>query len=135
MGVLNQMQSLSVLRVLTLCLLIYVIISPYPVFSTETSQQTQSELKKLQEIITRQQEELNRQAEQIKQQQELLKSLQRQIEDLQKTGQTKIEQKPVTETKTSPSVQIVTSGDDRYKIILSGQVNRAVNIVSDGLGT
>ncbi|MCX8069888.1 MAG: hypothetical protein N2738_05230, partial [Thermodesulfovibrionales bacterium] len=92
-------------------------------------------LKKLQEIITRQQEELNRQAEQIKQQQELLKSLQRQIEDLQKTGQTEIEQKPVTETKTSPSVQIVTSGDDRYKIILSGQVNRAVNIVSDGLGT
>lgn len=90
------------------------------------------ELKKLQEIIKHQQEELDKQAEQIKKQAELLKTLQIKIEQMQKDNK---EQKTTTATNTFPSAQILTSSNERLKVILSGQVNRAVNVVSDGLGT
>ncbi|MFQ3574415.1 MAG: porin [Thermodesulfovibrionales bacterium] len=90
-------------------------------------------LKRLQDTIIRQQEELNRQAEQIRQQSELLRTLQRQIEDMQRAQDTQKTHPSTVAIPTSPGV--VTLGSDRHKITLSGQINRAINVISDGSGT
>lgn len=117
------------------CLFLFLI----PLIPKETSADNISfdelELKKLKDIITRQQEEIKRQAEQLKQQSELLNRLQRQIEEMQRAGQSRQEQKPSTVTNAFPDRQIVTTISDKYKVILSGQINRAVNIVKDGDAT
>ena len=80
----------------------------------------------------------------IKQQQRQLESLQQQLNELKKTAteaQTEAkEAKSVAEevktTAQAPLEKVVTSGGgERVKLAISGQVNRAVNIVSDGKST
>ncbi len=76
----------------------------------------------------------------IKQQQQQLESLQQQLNQLKQTAteaQTQAEEaKSVAEeTKTAvqaPVAKTVTSGQERVKLAISGQVNRAVNIIDDG---
>ena len=79
----------------------------------------------------------------IKEQQQQLESLQQQVNELKKTAteaQTEAkEAKSVAEeaktTVVAPVKKGVTSGQERIKLAISGQVNRAVNMVDDGKNT
>lgn len=91
-------------------------------------------LQQMQETIQHQQNQLHLQAEQIKAQSEILQKLQQQISALQQTS-------PPPPPKNSPVVvqatqtplpSVVTSGNDRIKLSISGQVNRAVMVTNDG---
>lgn len=90
-------------------------------------------LNQMQETIRRQQEQLRIQAEQIKAQSELLDNLQKQVHALQQP------QAPQPSAAIAPrpaaSPLTVTSGNDRIKVTLSGQVDRALNVVNDGGST
>ena len=90
-------------------------------------------LHQMQVTIRQQQEQLGIQAEQIKAQSELLNNLQKQINAMQ---QPQASQPSVTTApKTNASPLTISSGNDRIKVTLSGQVDRAVNVVNDGGGT
>ena len=79
----------------------------------------------------------------IKKQQQQLESLQQQLNELKKAAteaQTEAkEAKSVAEeakmTAQAPVEKVVTSGQERVKLAISGQVNRAVNIIDDGKST
>jgi cell division protein FtsB len=79
----------------------------------------------------------------IKQQQQQLESLQQQLNQLKQTAteaQTQAQEaKSVAEeAKTSaqaPVKKAVTSGQERVKLAISGQVNRMVNVIDDGKNT
>ncbi|PNV85628.1 MAG: porin [Desulfobacteraceae bacterium] len=79
----------------------------------------------------------------IKEQQQQLESLQQQVNELKKTAtqaQTEAkEAKSVAEeaktTVQAPLEKVVTSGHERVKLALSGQVHRAVNVSEDGKNT
>lgn len=93
-------------------------------------------LQQLQDTIRQQQLQLQQQAEQIEEQARTLKDLQQQVQALQHSAA-----KPDTTTTTEAPVQqpptalVITSGNDKIKLSLSGQLNRAVNITSDGEST
>ena len=79
----------------------------------------------------------------IKQQQQQLESLQEQLNQLKQTAsdaQTQAEEaKSVAQeaktTAQAPVEKTVTSGQERVKLAISGQVNRAVNLIDDGKNT
>ncbi len=79
----------------------------------------------------------------IKEQQQQLESLQQQVNELKKTAteaQTEAkEAKSVAEeaktTVQAPVKRAVTSGQERVKLAISGQVHRAVNVADDGKST
>jgi septal ring factor EnvC (AmiA/AmiB activator) len=79
----------------------------------------------------------------IKEQQQQLESLQQQVNELKKTAteaQTEAkEAKSVAEeaktTVQAPVKRAVTSGQERVKLAISGQVHRAVNVAEDGKNT
>lgn len=107
-------------------------------------------LKKLQETIEQQQLLLQKQSQELKSQSETLNSLQKQINDLSNKAsdaQTQAVQakskadmavdtaNKATEAAQATAQREVTSGQDRVKLAVSGQVNRAVNMVDDGDNT
>jgi len=65
----------------------------------------------------------------VKDQQAQLESMQRQLDQL-KTGL-----QPAERGVPSPPEQVVTSGQKRVRLAISGQVNRAVNVADDGKNT
>jgi len=78
----------------------------------------------------------------IKQQQQQLESLQQQLNQLKQTAsdaQTQAEEaKAVAQEAQDTEREVektVTSGHDRVKLAISGQVNRAVNLIDDGKNT
>jgi hypothetical protein len=79
----------------------------------------------------------------IKQQQEQLESLQQQLNQLKQTAveaqvQAKEAKSVAEEAKTTvqaPPEKVVTSGQERVKLSISGQVNRAMNVTNDGKST
>jgi predicted porin len=79
----------------------------------------------------------------IKEQQQQLESLQQQLNELKKTAteaQTEAKEaksvaKEAKMTAQAPVEKVVTSGQERVKLAISGQVNRAVNVVDDGKST
>jgi hypothetical protein len=82
----------------------------------------------------------------IKQQQQQLESMQRQLNQMKQTSaeaqtQAKDAKSIAEEAKTQakgfqpPEPQAVTSGQKRVKLAISGQVNRAVNLIDDGKNT
>jgi uncharacterized coiled-coil protein SlyX len=79
----------------------------------------------------------------IKEQQQQLESMQQQLNQLKQTAsdaQTQATEAKVVaeEAKTivqAPAEKTVTSGQERVKLAISGQVNRAVNVVGDGKNT
>lgn len=87
----------------------------------------------MQETIRQQQEQLHILAEQIKAQSELLDNLQKQIHALQQPQA----HQPSAAAARLPDISTLTvaAGNDRIRVTLSGQVNRALNIVYDGGGT
>ncbi len=107
-------------------------------------------LKKLQETIEQQQLLLQKQSQELKSQSEMLNSLQKQVNDLgnkASEAQTQAVQAKskadmavdtanrATEAAQATAQREVTSGQDRVKLAVSGQVNRAVNMVDDGDNT
>ncbi len=96
-------------------------------------------LQQMQDTLRQQQEQLSQQAEQIRQQARQLEALQQQLKALivqspapaapQTTAGT---EKPVAATVQPPPPVAVTSGNDKIRLAISGQINRAVNLVSDG---
>ncbi len=79
----------------------------------------------------------------IKQQQQQLESLQQQLNQLKQTAtdaqsQAEEAKSVAQEAKTTaqaPVEKTVTSGQERVKLAISGQVNRAVNLIDDGKNT
>jgi len=107
-------------------------------------------LKKLQETIEQQQLLLQKQSQELKLQSEVLNSLQKQVNDLSNRAseaQTQAVQakskadmavdavNKATEAAQATAQREVTSGQERVKLAISGQVNRAVNMVDDGDNT
>jgi hypothetical protein len=90
-------------------------------------------LNQMQETIRQQQEQLRIQAEQIKAQSELLENLQKQIHAMQQPQASP----PSAAAISLPGSSLlpVSSGNDRIQVMLSGQVDRALNVVNDGGGT
>ncbi len=101
-------------------------------------------LQQLQETINQQQEQLGKQSAQIQAQGETLKAVQQQLDDLKQetTGaQTQAaqalstaQQTATASQKSSPSLTVASS-QERVKLAISGQLNRAVNVINDGAGT
>ena len=107
--------------------------------------QDSGKLQELQRVIDAQQKQLEVQQKQLDAQRQLLQGLQKQMESLARDADTeevpvaagKPAAKPeVASTKAVPPVEkVVTSGQERVKLAISGHVNRAVNIVDDGKDT
>lgn len=107
-------------------------------------------LKNLQETIEQQRLLMQKQTQELKSQSEMLNSLQKQVNDLSNKAseaQTQAVQakskadlavdtaNKATEAAQATAQREVTSGQERVKLAVSGQVNRAVNIVDDGKNT
>jgi len=107
-------------------------------------------LKQLQETIEQQQLLMQKQTQELKSQSEMLNSLQKQVNDLSNKAseaQTQAVQakskadmavdtaNKATEAAQATAQREVTSGQERVKLAVSGQINRAVNMVDDGDNT
>jgi len=100
-------------------------------------------LMQMQETIRQQQEQLKLQAEQIRQQSQKLELLQQQINAMQhpptsSTGTTAsaAPSAPQPASILAPLLPLsISSGNDKLKVSISGQVNRALNTVNDGKST
>jgi hypothetical protein len=103
-------------------------------------------LQQLQDVIQQQQEQLQKQSEQLKSQSEVLDSLQQQVNDLSRTAseaqsqaseakttaQQAIDTAEKAETVAQADKKVVTSGQERIKVAISGQINRMMNVADDG---
>ena len=96
-------------------------------------------LRQLQETIQHQQQLLQQQSIQIQSQSDQLQKLQQQVSTLlqKAAAQPSVQTPPL---KPDPDLQqplpaVIASGNDKIKLALSGQINRAINVVSDGAGT
>ena len=100
--------------------------------------QEAEKIKDLQRVIDTQQKQLEAQQKQLDEQKLMMQKLQTQIEALAKNPDKEAHNAAV-EKKTSvpaPVDKVVTSGGgERIKLAISGQTNRAVNIVDDGKNT
>jgi len=101
-------------------------------------------LRQLQQTIEQQQQLLEKQALELKSQSEMLNSLQKQVNDLSSKASEAQSQAVQAKSKADMAVDTankataqsqVTSGQERVKLAVSGQVNRAVNMVDDGDNT
>lgn len=88
-------------------------------------------LQRLQETVHKQQLQLQQQSDQIKAQSELLQNLQKQINSRQKP----LSPVPPGAALTVQTPTIITSGNDRIKLSVSGQLNRAINVTNNGSNT
>lgn len=84
-----------------------------------------SELLRLQETVRQQQEQLSRQSESIRERGRAIEELKRTVDALPL--------QPSVSIKESP--QRISSGNSRINLAISGQINRAINIASDGGST
>lgn len=106
---------------------------------TRLLRQLQETIRQQQQVLQQQAAQLQGQAEQIRQQADQLQKLQQQVSNLlHKTAEQPSD--PVALTKPEPAFRqpppaVVAPGNDRIKLTLSGQINRAINVVSDGSGT
>jgi predicted porin len=107
-------------------------------FAIPAQAQDAGKVQELQRVIDAQQKQLETQQQQLDEQRQLLQKLQTQIESLAEEAKTAVQESPAEEAKITvqaPSEKVVTSGQDRIKLSISGWVNRAVNIVDDGKDT
>ena len=93
--------------------------------------QDAEKVQELQRVIDAQQKQLDEQMQ-------LLRELKTQIDSLAEEKKTTVQTPPAEDaemTVQAPVEKVVTSGQERVKLSISGQVNRAVNIVDDGKDT
>lgn len=115
-------------------------------------QQLQEVIQQQQQQIQRQQQRIEMQSDQLRSQSDVLSSLQKQVQDLQETASNaesqaieakSTAQQAVDTAKKAEAVapagssddKVVTSGQERIKLAISGQINRAVNTIGDGKNT
>jgi predicted porin len=91
-------------------------------------------VQQMQETVRQQQKLLDLQDEQLRQQSQNLESIRQQITTLQKNAPSP--QAPAADLSatiaTAAPPKTLTSGTDRVKLSISGQINRAVSLVDDG---
>ena len=97
--------------------------------TTPAFAQDAEKIQEMQRLIGEQQKQLEALQKQLDAQRKMLQELQSQREPPAKEVTTTV-QAPV-----EPVEKVVTSGEERVKLSISGQVNRAVNIVDDGKDT
>ncbi len=86
---------------------------------------------------------INAQQQQLELQQQQLQALQQQVNQFKQSMATVENQQGETKTvaaeeklaELEPMEKVITSGSDKVKLVISGQVNRAMNIVGDGDNT
>ncbi len=105
-------------------LVLLLLCSP-PLSTAETSGDADAPLLKMLELARKQQEQLRIQADQIRERAKVIEELKRQVDAMAPQDSPSLKEAP----------QTVTSVNDRIKLSVSGQINRAVNIVSDGSAT
>ena len=72
----------------------------------------------------------------IKEQQQQLESMQRQLNELKQTAdEAKSAAEEAKTTVQAPAEKTVTSGQERVKLAISGQIDRAINLIDDGKNT
>jgi hypothetical protein len=72
----------------------------------------------------------------IREQQQQLESMQRQLNELKQTAnEAKTQAEEAKTAAQAPVAKTVTSGQERVKLAVSGQVNRMVNVIDDGKNT
>jgi type II secretory pathway pseudopilin PulG len=72
----------------------------------------------------------------IREQQQQLESMQRQLNELKQTAtEAKTQAEEAKAAAQAPVAKTVTSGQERVKLAVSGQVNRMVNVIDDGKNT
>ena len=129
----------------TLCLVCLLLMAP-SVSSAEPVQVDRQLLLQLQETIRQQQLQLQQQAEQIRQQSLKLEALHQQVTALQHavppvpaqpSGASTDKQAEASAGArlAAPAPATVTSGNDKVRLAISGQINRATNIIDDGSGS
>lgn len=101
--------------------------------------QLQETIQHQQQLLQQQAAQLQGQSEQIRRQDDQLQKLQQQVSTLlhKAAAQPSVQSPPL---KPEPVLQqplpaVIASGNDKIKLALSGQINRAINVVSDGAGT
>lgn len=92
-----------------------------------------------QKQLEMQQEQLQLQQKQLDEQMQLMQELQSQVKTIAEDSKTTVQAPVLAEgTKASgpvPADKVVTSGEERVKLTVSGHVSRAVNVVDDGKDT
>lgn len=116
-----------------------------PLYAAEPVTVDAALLRSLQETILQQQQQLRQQAEQIRQQAQKLEVLHRQVTALQQTAIPAPAKPPASSAAplkdqapsglTAAAPPVVTSGNDKIRLSISGQLNRAMNIANDGACT
>lgn len=116
-----------------------------PLYAAEPVTVDAALLRTMQETIRQQQHQLQLQAEQIRQQARTLEQLHRQVTALQQAALPAPAKPPVSAAipakeqtpsgLTAAAPPVVTSGNDRIRLAVSGQLNRAMNIANDGGST
>jgi len=117
-------------------------------FAIPAQAQNAGKVQELQRVIDAQQKQLETQQKQLDEQRQLLLELKTQMESLAEADEKKTWQAPDEKVDTSrqwstwapiadghPDEKVVTSGQERVKLSISGMINRAVNIVDDGEDT
>jgi type II secretory pathway pseudopilin PulG len=116
-------------------------------FAMPSFAQDAEQMQELQRVIEAQQRQLETQQKQLDEQRQLLQKLQTQIESLAEEKKITVQapdEKSVTAEHWSkwapiadvhPDESVITSGQERIKLSISGMVNRAVNVVDDGEDT
>ena len=97
-------------------------------------------IEELKQIILEQQRQLGEQAKTLDAQAKILDALQQRVEGIQRSAEQAQETAESAEAKAAAveataagtAERIVTSGQERVKLAISGQINRAVNVVNDG---
>ncbi len=113
------------------------------VFAGPAFAQDADKIQELQRVIAAQQERLEAQQRQLEAQQKqldgqrrLMQDFQTELKSLAEAAETTAPAPALAEEKKAPEEapveKVVTSGQERVKLAISGQVNRAVNIVDDG---
>jgi len=105
-------------------------------------------LEQLQQLIEQQQQQLNEQSNQLRTQSETIEVLRSRVDQMEEKTtetQTMASQAQTTADRAANTAQrasvgdlpetVVTSGNDRVRLAISGQINRAVNMVDDGAKT
>ena len=137
------MKTVSLLSILLLVngiLCLEFVAMPALAQDVEKVQELQHLIDAQQKQLEAQQKQLEVQQKQIDQQRLLMQELQTQLkslaEDAEITAQAPVAAEDKKTTGQTPAEKVVTSGGGkRVKLAISGQVNRAVNIVDDGKST
>ncbi len=113
----------------TICLVVPLAVSSVTHATDQAVAADPQVLRHLKETIRQQQAQLQQQAAQLKHQEELLRQLAEQVSAL-----TRQSAQSATALK-APAAVPVSGGNSNIKLTLSGQINRAMNVVGDGGGT